>query len=170
MADRNDRQPPALPGVGKQIRSNLLSGIQTPRRSRGLTKYHVLRSSKLLILTLSIVRTGRRNRKHSPQRAALKTAAHPARHEPPGFDFRPGRNVANVAIDRELQRVHAEEFFVAEFLRHFNILNSCRARLRLPNPWTSASRCRRCLHPSVYTSADHKARRSFPVVSYLPGT
>src|SRR5882757_7890305 len=70
----------------------------------------------LLVLTLSIVRTGRRNRKHSPQRAALKTAAHPTGHEPPGFDFCPGCNVGHIAVDGELQRVHADQLFVAEFL------------------------------------------------------
>src|SRR5258708_2855303 len=70
----------------------------------------------LLILTLSIVRTGRRNCKHSPQRAALETAAHPARHEPPGFDFCPGGDIRYIAVDGELQRVHADQLFIAEFL------------------------------------------------------
>src|SRR6185436_6804394 len=74
-----------------------------------------------LILTLSIARTGRRNRKHSPERAALKTAAYPPRHKPAGFDFGPGRNVRHVAVDRELQGIHTDKLFVTEFLRHFII-------------------------------------------------
>src|SRR3954466_14059556 len=55
------------------------------------------------ILALSIVRTGRRDGKHSPQGAALKTAAHPAGHKPPGFDLGPGSHIRHVAINGELQ-------------------------------------------------------------------
>src|SRR5262249_45093737 len=72
----------------------------------------------MLILTLSIARTGRRNGKHSPKRAALKTAAHPARHKPPGFDFCPRSDVGRVVFNRKLKRVRADELLVVELLRH----------------------------------------------------
>src|SRR5689334_9962576 len=72
----------------------------------------------LFVLTLSIARTGRRNGKHSPKRAALKTATHPARHEPPGFDFCPRSDVGRVLFNRKLKCVRADQGLVIVLLRH----------------------------------------------------